>query len=1255
MTSRLYDRAKEIFLAVREHPPEERPVFVARACEEDEALRLEVESLLGHYDPAPDPVLDDGPQALLTRVPDTIVGETITHYRLVRLLGTGGMGQVFEAEDLRLARRVALKFLHPSVAGEAALRARFEREARAASALDHTNICTIYEIDESEDGRLFIAMALYRGETLKQRLTRGRLGVGEALSVALQTARGLNKAHQVGVVHRDVKPANLFITMDASVKILDFGLAKLAGRRDLSKTGMAMGTVAYMSPEQARGETVDHRSDIWSLGVVLYEMLVGQLPFRAEHPQGVIRALLQDDPKPLAPLRLGVDEALERVVMRALAKSPRDRYPRTADLLQALRSLGSETFTATLPPPPPSVPGSRSSEDGSSTFVAREAELEKLDGFLERVLGARGQVAFVTGEAGSGKTTLLIEFARRSQRARPDLIVAGGVCNAYTGPGDPYLPFCQALGLLTGDVECGWAAQALIRDQTERLWELLPNCLEELLSGGRGLIDTFLPAAALLARAEARTAGRPRWLAELKRVIEGTSGATGSQPPTQTDLFEQYARVLLGVAQHHPILLLLDDLQWADAGSLGLLFHLGRRLRRGRILLVGAYRPSEVALGREGERHPLEPVLSEFKRSFGDVELDLDRSEGRRFVDALLDTRPNRLDAGFRETLYQQTRGHALHTVELVREMKERQALVKDDAGCWTAGPRLDWAAVPARVEAVVAERVERVPGELREMLFLAAVEGEEFTAEALARAAGQSDLETVRRLSAELDHRHRLVRSLGVRRLDGQRLSLYRFRHNLFQKYLYGILTPAERAYLHERVGRVLEALYGERAPEISVHLAHHFVEAGLRTRAAAYLRRAGEKAVRASACQEAIGHFAKGLELLEGVPGAAERDRLELDLLVGLGPVQMAVKGWTAPSTGQTYKRARLLARQLGQTRKLVPALWGMWQFTKTNAELATAGELADQLLELSRSAEDPGLLMTAHQAIGETAFWSGDLATARHHSQRAFQLYEPERDGHLGFAYGLDPGVTTLGFWAWSLWCLGFPEQALEEARRGAHLAEELAHPFSLGLARYFMCICHHARREPEAAESWAESCLEVAREEEFETLLAMGALMRGWARSKRGLAERGVEEMDRAMERLPRLARPWFLSLVAEGRRQLGDDGAALVAVEDGLTTAEQTGNRMWNAELYRMRGELLTVLDRAEEAEASFRRAVEVAVQQGARSQELRALTSWAGAAGCRGDAFPALAELLSKLPEGRDTIDLRAAQAVLESAPALHH
>ncbi len=350
-----WQQVEQLYHAAREHNVEERAKFLAEACRGDEGLRLEVESLLAYDDPAVEfiesPALEVAAK-LMAQEQDTrvLAGQTINHYRIIAPIGAGGMGEVFLADDTRLARKVALKFLPLHLTQDKSHLGRFEQEARAIAALPHPGVCTVHEVIKTEDGRHCIVMEYVDGQTLRHRLATGKLKLDEALDVAMQIASALSAAHIAGIVHRDIKPENIILRRDGYAKILDFGLAKLtepqaedaeAETRRLINTspGMIMGTASYMSPEQARGLQVDERTDLWSLGVLLYEMVSGQQPFTGPTLTDVIVAIVEREPVPLTEHSAEVPAQLERIVRKVLAKDRDQRYQTAKDLLIDLKSL----------------------------------------------------------------------------------------------------------------------------------------------------------------------------------------------------------------------------------------------------------------------------------------------------------------------------------------------------------------------------------------------------------------------------------------------------------------------------------------------------------------------------------------------------------------------------------------------------------------------------------------------------------------------------------------------------------------------------------------------------------------------------------------------------------------------------------------------------------------------------------------------------------------------------------------------------
>lgn len=678
-------------------------------------------------------------------------------------------------------------------------------------------------------------------------------------------------------------------------------------------------------------------------------------------------------------------------------------------------------------------------------FVARERELAQLAGFLERALAAQGSVCFVTGEAGSGKTTLVTEFARRAQAQHAHLAVAVGQSDAQTGMGDAHLPFREVLGQLTGDVEAKLAQGDITQENAGRLRKLLVLSSQALVEVGPDLIGVFVPGAGLAARVGAFAADKVGWLDKLEQLVgkRQKGAAQADSGIEQSHIFEQYANVLGKLSEKHPLLLVLDDLQWADAASIGLLFRLARRIGEHRILLVGTYRPEEIAIGRSGERHPLEKVLAELKRYYGDIWVDLDRAEedeGRYFVNAFLNTEPNQLDEQFRQKLYQHTGGHPLFTIELLRNMQERGDLVQNAQGRWVQTPVLDWDSMPERVEGVIEERIGRLEQELRQMLTIGSVEGEDFTAEVIARVQATDVPRQVHRLSAELERQHRLVKARGIRRLDptGQRLSLYRFQHNLFRTYLYGELGEAERAYLHEDVGKVLEELYGDQVDEIVVQLAAHFDQAGRVDKAIHYLRWAGEQAVKRFANAEAARYFSRALALIPETDACARQPE-ELIQRYKLYLAREEVYATTGERQAQRQDLAALcqLVEMLGDEAKRAEVSLREARYAEMVGDYPAALAVLGEAVAAARAAQDVPQEARALRAMGFILWRKGDYKESRIQLEQALSL---ARSAALR-----EVEASTLHSLAVVHWRLG----KLEEARFYAQQCLELSR--ALGVRR------------------------------------------------------------------------------------------------------------------------------------------------------------------------------------------------------------
>lgn len=971
-------------------------------------------------------------------------------------------------------------------------------------------------------------------------------------------------------------------------------------------------------------------------------------PWQEEGHQQLMRVLALNGQRSAA---LAQYETCRRLLADELGVEP---GAETSVLYERIRdgTLAQPPATSTLPAF--LMPDAQAADIEHPVFVVRDAELSRLNDFLNRTLAGRGQVAFVIGEPGSGKTMLVQEFARRAQAAYPALVAVSGNCNVYTGIGDPYLPFLEMLDMLTGDIEARWVGGAITRQYALRLWKLLPPVVDALVDHGPDLIDRFVSGSGLLARAQ--IGAQPQG-ARLDELIRRKATAALAAPGQQTDLFEQYTKVLHALARNYPLLLIIDDLQWADIGSISLLFHLGRRLAGQRILVVGAYRPGEVASGRDGERHPLEPVINELQRDYGDNVVDLSQSEGRQWVDALLDTEPNHLNTGFRETLYRHTGGHPLFTVELLRGLQGRGDLTKDESGRWVQGAALDWDTLPPRIEAVIAESVNRLPEGLQTTLAIASVEGEFFTAQAVAQTQGISEQEILQCLSKPLSKSHRLVTAAGVQRVDGRHLSRYRFRHFLFQKYLYNRLDEVERALLHEAIGTTLEMLYADQSMDMAAQLARHFEAAGLIPQAVEYLHRAGDRAVRLFANTEAIAHYHHALRLLNTLPDTSERAKQELSLRAGLRIPLETMQGYTSAELAQNNARARELTRHAEASPELFWMLAGLATYSNLRLSLSEARELAEDMLALANRLEDTAITLGACQVRSITGLYQGQFETYFRYRQQAHTLYDGQQHHDLAFQFDADIEVAGLSHAGWAYWIQGYPDTARQQHQTAVNWAEELGHPFSLAFARFFAGQTYAWCREIPMTRKLAEETLAISHEQGMVFWLSAGAYLLGWTLSEEGHATQGSDQLEQAYTSTcmigSELSRIMVLPALAEAYARTGRLESGLALLEEGLRTTQTTGFAMMEPEMHRCKGDLLLLASGGfePEAEECFLRALESSRAIQAKSWELRAALRL-----CRlwhnqqktAEAHNLLSVVYHWFTEGFDTADLREAQLLLD-------
>jgi predicted ATPase len=505
-----------------------------------------------------------------------------------------------------------------------------------------------------------------------------------------------------------------------------------------------------------------------------------------------------------------------------------------------------------------------------------------------------------------------------------------------------------------------------------------------------------------------------------------------------------------------------------------------------------------------------------------------------------------------------------------------------------------------------------------------------------------------------------------------------YLFKHALTQEVAYGTVLQERRKLLHERTAQAIEALFHSQVEDHYSDLAHHYTRSGNTEKAVQYLHLAGQQAVQRSANAEAITYLTTALELLTTLPDTRERAHQELLLHVTLGAPLQVTRSVSSPEVKATYTRARELCQQLGEARQFFPVLFGLRLFHHVHGELRTARELGEQLLSLAQKEHDPALLVAAHSALGNTLLHLGEFGIAQAHLEQSWALYDAQHRPSRMFPYsGLDPGVSGLSSTVVVLWSLGYPDQARQKSEAARILAQELAHPFDVTLARAFTATSHQLRRDSALTQEWAEATILLAREHGFLQWLGLGTILRGWAVAEQGQREEGITQIRQGLATRQALGAGVFqsyaLALLAEGYGKVGQAEEGLTVLPEALTVMDNTGERFYEAEIYRLKGELLLAQEvksqnakvksqksappgaqhltpSTQEAEGCFLHAIEVAQSQQAKSLELRAALSlsrlWQHQ-GKQHEAHQLLAEVYGWFTEGFDTKDLQEAKALL--------
>ena len=845
-------------------------------------------------------------------------------------------------------------------------------------------------------------------------------------------------------------------------------------------------------------------------------------------------------------------------------------------------------------------------------FVGRTEELNLLQEALDSIGQNKGQVRLLLGSAGQGKSHLLQKFASDAQKDNPDLLVLTGYCDQQSGVGDPYLPFRHILLLLLGDVEAKWQGGLISTEHAKRLWEAMAETVPQIAKHAPDLISSFPAGKPLVERLVVAGLDKETWFTEVLQLASEKPLGTLEQ----ARIISLYASALQAIAEIRPILLILEDLHWVDASSAALFNYLSRHIVESRILLIGSYRPTDL-LARESQ-HPILEMSGELHRLYGNISINLEEKkieEERGFVNSYLDSEPNELGSSFREIFFKHTQGHALFTAELLGTMKDRGDLYQKE-GKWFAKDKIDWHTLPAKVEGVIEVRIGRLPNEQRELLSVASVQGEVFVGEAIAQVQKQNELEVIRTLSGEIDKRHQLVQSERMERLGKQRLSHYRFRHNLFQKYVYSNLAETERTYLHEDIALALEEMYSDQAKNIAPQLAWHFEQAGNFEKAFEYLLTAGQQAQALGSNKEAIIHYERGLATIKQLPSTPELIPLELGFQVGFGMALLPVEGFQSKRVKIALERALELCRQIGPNPQLMPIYSGLsyYAFASDDSTHRNYLELAREFETIAREQEDVAHLAQAELGVIIPLFLLGENDKTIDLGRLALSHIHFDQESHKNmirhYTYDQRPAV-------WPLIASALiPKGKIKEAKAflDMEFPFELKHSASLGffLASHFTPyrLLGNAAR----VKSIAEELAQLANDYGYAFWQTWSLLHHGWALTQLGEVETGVNEMQQTISVMSMagglISGSNVLALLAEGLWLMGKHDEALVTIEKSFAHAQRKDELFCLSQLNLMKGQWLQELGAdSTKVERCFRQAIDVAQEQNACLLELQATLS----------------------------------------------
>jgi class 3 adenylate cyclase/predicted ATPase len=842
---------------------------------------------------------------------------------------------------------------------------------------------------------------------------------------------------------------------------------------------------------------------------------------------------------------------------------------------------------------------------GWTPLVGREQEIALLRERWAQVKDGMGQVILLSGEAGIGKSRL-VQVLTAHVAAEPQAWLTPCQCSPYHQNTALY-PMIDLLER----VVLQFAREESPPQKLRKLEGLL-------VQHGLPLAETVPLLASLLS---------------LPLTADYAPLQVSPEQQKQQTL-HTLLTILLRIAAQQPVLLVMEDLHWVDPTTLELLTLLVEQGPTARILALWTFRP-DFTPPWTGRSHLTQITVHRLPRRQA-VEVSHHVAHGKALPPEVV------------EQIVAKTDGVPLFVEELTKMLLESGFLQEQSERYTLTGP-LPPLAIPTTLYDSLMARLDRLAA-VKALAQLGATLGREFSYELLRAVAPWNEATLQQGL-------HQLVAAefLYQRGLPPQ--ATYLFKHALIQDTAYQSLLRSTRQQYHQRIAQVLAAQFPETAETQPELLAYHSTEAGLSAQAILYWQQAGERALQRSANFEAVSHVTRGLEVLIALPETRERTHQELALQLTLGPALAATKSQQAPETARTYARACELARQIGDTPRRFPALWGFWYAHMAQGQWQRARELGEEFLGLAQQRQDPLLLVEGHRMLGNTVWWQGELAQTYTHVKAALALYDPEQHRAQAVRYGQDSGVVCGLLESWILWMLGYPDQALRSKEETLVLARRQGHPLTLAVALLWSAMLLQLRREPQVAQAQAEEARALCAEQGFLWYGAWGLMPHGWALVEQGQVAEGLSQIREAIAAARTTGAgvgrsPWLLATLAEAYGQAGQSAEGLCTLEEALETVQTRGEHLYESEVYRLKGELLLQQSPAQQgkAEEQLQQALAVARHQQAKSLELRAAMSlsrlWQQQ-GKQAEAHALLAPVYGWFTEGFDTADLKDAKALL--------